>query len=47
MRVEAATGKAPLPSAVLLDDVRKFFDSAMAENHYYAVEINNRGRQEQ
>lgn len=45
--VEAATGKAPLLAVALLDDVRKFVDAAMAGHYYEAVDINNRGGQEQ
>ena len=37
-------GNAP---ASLLDEVRAFYDAAMAGKYYKTVEINNRGRQEQ
>lgn len=40
----AEAGNAPVS---LLDEVRAFYDSAMAGKYYETVEINNRGRQEQ
>lgn len=39
------TALAPLPG--LIDDTCQFVDAAMAGHYYEAVEINNRGRQEQ
>ena len=38
---------APAPVTALIDDTRQFVDAAMAGHYYEAVEINNRGRQEQ
>lgn len=35
------------PVAALIDDTRQFVNAAMAGHYYEAVEINNRGRQEQ
>jgi len=40
-----ATALAPVTA--LIDDTRQFVDAAMAGHYYEAVEINNRGRQEQ
>ena len=40
----AEAGNAPVS---LPDQVRAFYDAAMAGEYYEAVEINNRGRQEQ
>lgn len=40
-----ATALGPLPG--LIDDTRQFVDAAMAGHYHEAVEINNRGRQEQ
>lgn len=42
----SASGQLRSPPG-LVDDARSFFDAAMAGNYYEAVEINNRGRQEQ
>ena len=40
----AEAGNAPVS---LLDEVRTFYDAAMAGKYYETIEINNRGRQEQ
>ncbi len=47
VKLEGDTSKTMRPVAALFDDVREFFNAAMAGNYYEAVDINNRGRQEQ
>lgn len=47
--VRLETNPTEIESATLplLDDVREFYDAAIAGDYYETVEINNRGRQEQ
>lgn len=47
VKLDAITCNTMGPEAPLLDDAREFFDASMAGHYYEAVEINNRGRQEQ
>ncbi|MFM9433521.1 hypothetical protein ACFDR9_000562 [Janthinobacterium sp. CG_23.3] len=47
VELAATAGRPSQPTQTLLDQAREFFDAAMAGHYYGAVEINNRGRQEQ
>ena len=46
VKLEEHTCNTMHPAAALFDDVREFFNAAMAGNYHEAVDINNRGRQE-